>query len=361
MERRKFLTAGGGAVAAASTIIGAPAIAQSLPNIKWRLASSFPKSLDTIYGGADQLAARISALTSGKFQIRPFAAGEIVPGLQVLDAIQQGTVEIGHTAPYYYVGKNKAFAFGTAMPFGMNTRQQNAWLYYGGGIDMMNAFMKDYGVLFMPAGNTGCQMGGWWRIEIKSMADLKGLKFRIPGIGGEIWSKLGVVPQTIAGGDIYPALERGTIDGAEWIGPYDDEKLGFYKVAKHYYFPGWWEPGPSLGLMVNLKQWDTLPKEYQAALQAAAAEVNVTMQANYDSKNPAALQRLVNNGVKLHQFSKEIMDACYKSAMDIYNEEAGKNPTFKKIYESWNKFRKEQVAWFRIAEGAEEAFASSSK
>ena len=361
MQRRKFLTSGSTAVAAVVGTIATAAKAADLPAIRWRLASSFPKSLDTIYGGAETLANRVSDLTGGKFQIRPFAAGEIVPGLQVLDAVQQGTVECGHTAPYYYVGKNKAFAFGTGLPFGMNQRQQNAWLYYGGGNQLMNDFLKDYNVTLMPGGNTGCQMGGWWRTEIKSLADLKGLKFRIPGMGGEVWSKLGVVPQTIPGGDIYPALERGTIDGAEWIGPYDDEKLGFYKVAKHYYFPGWWETGPTLGFIVNLKQWAALPKEYQAALEAASAEANVLMMANYDSKNPAALQRLVNNGVKLHQFSREIMDACHKSAMEIYADESGKNPVFKKMFASWDKFRKEQVAWFRIGEQAQDNYISSLK
>jgi TRAP-type mannitol/chloroaromatic compound transport system substrate-binding protein len=361
MQRRKFLSSGATAAAAVAGAVAAPAMAQGLPTIRWRLASSFPKSLDTIFGGAEILANRLSAITGGKFQIRPFAAGEIVPGLQVLDAVQQGTVECGHTSPYYYVGKNKAFAFGTGLPFGFNQRQHNAWMYYGGGLQLVNELMKEYSVTFFPGGNTGCQMGGWWRTEIKSLADLKGLKFRIPGIGGEVWSKLGVVPQTIPGGDIYPALERGTIDGAEWIGPYDDEKLGFYKVAPHYYFPGWWETGSGLGFVVNLKQWASLPKEYQAAFETAAAEANTLMIANYDAKNPLALQRLVNNGVKLHQFSKEIMSACYKSAYEIYADEAGKNPTFKKIFEPWNKFRKAQVAWFRIGEQTQDNFTSSIK
>jgi TRAP-type mannitol/chloroaromatic compound transport system substrate-binding protein len=360
MQRRKFLT-GGAAVAAAAGTISAPVIAQSQPSIKWRMASSFPKSLDTIFGGGEMLADRLSKLTNGKFQIRVFAGGELVPGLQVLDAVQQNTVECGHTAPYYYVGKNKAFAFFTSLPFGLNTRQQNAWIYYGGGQALMDEFLRDYGVIGFIAGNTGCQMGGWWRNEIKSAADVKGIKFRIPGIGGEIWSRLGLVPQTIPGGDIYPALERGTIDGAEWVGPYDDEKLGFYKVAKHYYFPGWWEPGPSLGVFVNAKEWDKLPKDYQAAFEVAAAEANVRMVANYDAKNPPALQRLVNNGVKLHSFPKDVMEATHKAAFDVYNEEAAKNPTFKKIFEPWNAFRKAQIAWTRIAEQTEDLFVGSAK
>ena len=359
MQRREFLTAGTTALAAAA--VTAPAIAQSQPNIKWRLASSFPKSLDTLYGAAEMLADRLSKITSGKFQIRSFGAGEIVPGLQVLDAVQQGTVECGHTSGYYYVGKNKAFVFDAGLPFGLNARQQNAWLYAGGGLELVRELYKDYGVISFPGANTGCQMGGWWRKEIKSLADVKGVKFRIPGMGGEIWSKLGVVPQTIPGGDIYPALERGTIDAAEWVGPYDDEKLGFYKVAPHYYFPGWWEPGTQGSFLVNLKQWESLPKDYQAAFEAAAAESNVRVMASYDAKNPAALQRLVNNGVKLHQFPKDVMDACHKAAYQLYEDEAVKNPVFKKMYTHWTAFRKAQVAWFRIGEQPLDNYISSLK
>ncbi len=349
MERRKFLQTASLGIAAATTI-GAPAIAQSQPTVKWRMASSFPKSLDTIYGGAEDLANRIKALTEGKFEIRVFAAGEIVPGLQVLDACQQGTVECGHSASYYYVGKNKAFAFDTGVPFGLTTRQQNAWLYYGGGLGLMRSFFKDYGITTFPGGNTGTQMGGWFRKEIVSTADLKGLKMRIAGLGGEIMARLGAVPQQIAGGEIYPALEKGTIDAAEWVGPYDDEKLGFYKVAPYYYYPSWWEGGSTLSFYVNLKEWEKLPQPYKDAFEVAAAEANALMMADYDSKNPAALSRLVREGTKLHPFPKDIMEAALKAATELYEEEAGKNPAFKTIYEPWKKFRSEQNQWFRIAE-----------
>jgi len=241
MKRRKFITTaaiGGVSAAALASSLPKPAIAQSQPEIKWRLASSFPKSLDTLFGGAEQIAKRVSDATDGKFQIRPFAAGEIVPALQVLDAVQNNTVELGHTASYYYVGKDPTFSFDCTMPFGFNTRQQNAWMLHGGGTQLLRDFFKDYNVYNIPAGNTGSQMGGWYRKEIKTVDDLKGLKFRIGGWAGSVLTKLGVVPQQIAGGDIYPALEKGTIDAAEWVGPYDDEKLGFYKVAKYYYYPG---------------------------------------------------------------------------------------------------------------------------
>jgi len=348
MQRRTFMKSAGIGLAAAS----AATIAQAAnePEVKWRLASSFPKSLDTIYGAAEQLSKRVAQLTGNKFQIRVFAGGELVPGLQVLDAVSQGTVECGHTASYYYVGKNKTFAFDTTLPFGLSARQQNAWLYYGGGLELLRDFFKSYGVVNFPGGNTGTQMGGWFRKEIKSLADLKGLKMRIPGVAGEIMSRLGVVTQTLAGSDIYPALEKGTIDAAEWVGPYDDEKLGFHKVAQHYYYPGWWEGGPTLSFMVNSKDWEKLPAAYKAAFEVASAEANLHMLAEYDAKNPAALGRLIRSGAKLHPFPKDVMEAALNEANKLYAEEAAKNPSFKKIYEPWKRFRNDQFQWFRVAE-----------
>src|SRR5213083_3180641 len=301
MKRREFLkNAGLGAAAAAGLVTAAQARAQQtsgLPSLQWRLAASWPKSLDTLFGGAELVSNRVAEITDGKFQIRTFAAGEIVPALQVLDAVQAGTVELGHTATYYYFGKDPTFALGTSVCFGMNTRQNNAWWHFGGGREAMEPLFKEYGCVAIPAGNTGCQMGGWFRKEIKSVADLKCLKFRIGGMAGLILAKLGVVPQLIGGPDIYPALEKGTIDAAEWVGPYDDEKLGFNKVAKYYYYPGWWEGGPELDLFVNIKQWEALPPEYRAILEAACHEANIDMLAKYDALNPAALKKLVGSGV----------------------------------------------------------------
>jgi TRAP-type mannitol/chloroaromatic compound transport system substrate-binding protein len=301
MDRRKFFTsaaAGGAALGVAATTLARPAIAQTAPEIHWRMPSSFPKSLDTLYGGAEQICAEVAAMTDNKFQIRPFAGGEIVPPLQVLDAVQNGTVECGQTASYYYVGKDPTFAFGSTVPFGFNTRQQQAWMLAGGALDMMNEFLKSYNVMAMIAGNTGAQMGGWFRKEIKTPEDIKGLKFRIAGLAGAVIAKMGGVPQQIGGGDIYPALEKGTIDAAEWVGPYDDEKLGFVKVAKYYYYPGWWEGNAQLSLMVNIDSWNKLPKAYQVALQTACASANTTMQAKYDAQNPDALKRLVGQGAR---------------------------------------------------------------
>jgi TRAP-type mannitol/chloroaromatic compound transport system substrate-binding protein len=363
MQRRDFLKkAGAGlAVGGAAAVVSAPAIAQANPTVKWRLTSSFPKSLDTIYGGADVLAERVRKLTDGKFDIRVFAGGEIVPGLQALDAVKDGTVECCHTCSYYYVGKDKTFGFGTSVPFGMNARQMNAWVYYGGGQKLLDEFYGNYNIRSFPGGNTGTQMGGWFRKEIKSLADVKGLKMRIAGLGGSVFEKLGAVPQQIAGGDIYPSLEKGTIDAAEWVGPYDDEKLGFYKVAKHYYYPGWWEPGPMINFFVNKKEWDKLPKTYQEAFTAAAYEANVSMMAEYDHKNPAALSHLLQQGVKLQKYPDDILNAAYKAAMDLYSEESAKNPAFKKIWTDYDKYRKTQNAWFSIAEMKMDSFLQSHR
>jgi TRAP-type mannitol/chloroaromatic compound transport system substrate-binding protein len=352
MERRKFLKSAGIGAAAGAAMLPALSRAQAaaLPEVKWRCASSFPKSLDTIYGASETMAKRVAACTNGKFQIQVFAAGEIVPGLQVLDAVQNGTVQCGHTAPYYYWGKDPAFALDTAIPFGLNARQMNAWMIFGGANDLFNEFYKGYNIYRIPAGNTGAQMGGWYRKEMKSPADWKGLKMRIGGFAGKVIEKMGAVPQQIAGGDIYPALEKGTIDAAEWVGPYDDEKLGFNKVAKNYYYPGWWEGGPQLVTMCNTAEWNKLPKDYQNILEAACWEANTWMVAKYDAQNPAALKRLVGGGTQLRAFSKEIMVASYKASLEVYKEASEKSPAFKKIYESMVKFREDQLLWFRVAE-----------
>ncbi len=348
MKRRAFLAAGG--VGLAATTVAAPAIAQSQPEVKWRLASSFPKTLDTIYGGAEQLAKRVAEATDNKFQIRAFGAGELVPAFGVLDAVQNNTVEMAHTASYYFVGKDPTFTFDCTVPFGMNRRMMAAWQRQGGGQKLLQDFFDDYKVHLMPCGNTGTQMGGWFRKEIKTVDDLKGLKFRIGGWAGALLEKMGVVPQQIAAGDIYPALEKGTIDAAEWVGPYDDEKLGLFKVAKYYYYPGWWEGNASLSLYINQQQWESLPASYKAILEAASAEVDSWMMAKYDAENPAALKRLVSKGAVLRPFSNDIMSACYKTAQQLYTDTAAANPKFKKIYEPWKAFLAEQDEWFRVNE-----------
>jgi TRAP-type mannitol/chloroaromatic compound transport system substrate-binding protein len=365
MERREFLkNAGLGAAAGAGLATVAAARAQQtsgLPSIQWRMAASWPKSLDTLFGGLEQISKRVSDMTDGKFQIRAFAAGEIVPALQVLDAVKAGTVEMGHTATYYYFGKDPTFALTCAVPFGMNSRQENAWWYHGGGREALAPLFSEYGCIAMPAGNTGCQMGGWFRKEIKSVKDLKGLKFRIGGMAGLVFAKLGATPQLIGGPDIYPALEKGTIDAAEWVGPYDDEKLGFNKVAQYYYYPGFWEGGTMLHALVNEKKWNELPKSYQAALAAACGEVNVEMQAKYDDVNPKALRRLVGSGTKLRPYPRAVLEAAEKAAYELYGELMAKSPHWKRVYPEWKKYRDEQFLWFRVAEATYDNYAFFSK
>ena len=349
MKRRQFLTAGAGA--AATVAVAAPAIAQSMPEIKWRLTSSFPKSLDTIYGGAEVFSKAVSEATDGKFQIQCFAAGEIVPALQAVDAVQNGSVELAHTCPYYFIGKDPTWALGTAVPFGPNSRQQNAWMMHGGGLQLLNEFYAKYNIVGLMGGNTGVQMGGWFRKEIKTPADLNGLKFRMGGFAGMVLSKLGAVPQMIAGGDIYPALEKGTIDGAEWVGPYDDQKLGFNKVAPFYYYPGWWEGGAMIHFLINDKKYAELPKQYKSILDSVSNYVNVDMQSKYDAKNSPALIDLVRNGgAQLRAFPQDVMDACYKAAQEVYTETSAKNPAFKKIHDAMTAFRNDGYLWWQVAE-----------
>jgi TRAP-type mannitol/chloroaromatic compound transport system substrate-binding protein len=348
MERRKFL-AGAGATAAAVTV-AAPALAQSNPELKWRLASSFPKSLDTIFGAAEVFAKAVSDMTDGKFQIQVFSAGEIVPGLQVMQAVRDGTVEVGHTASYYYIGVDPTFAFGTAIPFGLNPRMQNAWMFQGGGMDLMNKFYAKHKIHAIPAGNTGTQMGGWYRKEIKTVDDIKGLKIRIGGYAGQVITKLGGVPQQIAGGDIYPSLEKGTIDAAEWVGPYDDQKLGFNKVAPYYYYPGWWEGGAMLHHFINIDKYNSLTPAYKAIVLNASHQANTWMQARYDALNPKALKELVAAGTQLRGFSLEVMEACHKATNEVNAENAAKNPDFKEILDHMTAFKNDQYLWWQVAE-----------
>jgi TRAP-type mannitol/chloroaromatic compound transport system substrate-binding protein len=359
MKRRQFLTAVGAGAAAAT--IAKPAIAQSMPELKWRLTASWPKSLDTLFGACESFAKYVSEATDGKFQIQVFAAGEIVPGLQVLDAVQNGTVEMGHSAQYYYIGKDPTWALFCATPFGLNARQQNAWFYDGDGQKLIDEFAAKFNSKCLLMGNTGAQMGGWFKKEIHTVDDLKGLKMRIGGWAGKTLGKLGVVAQQIAGGDIYPALEKGTIDATEWVGPYDDEKLGFYKVAKFYYYPGWWEGGTTNHLIINLAKWNELPKSYQSIVKAAAGAANVEEQASYDARNPQALKRLVANGVQLRPFSMAIMEACLKASNEVNAETSAANPSYKKVWDSIAAFRNDEYLWWQVAEYSYDSFQIRSR
>ena len=354
MKRREFLKVGAAGMAASA--LAAPAVAQSMLEVKWRLTASWPKSLDTIYGACETFAKAVAEATDNRFQVQPFAAGEIVPALQVLDAVQNGTVEMGHSAMYYYIGKDPTWALFCAVPFGLNGRQQNAWFYDGDGTKLMDEFGKKSNVYPLVGGNTGAQMGGWFRKEIKTVDDLKGLKFRIGGWAGKTLQKLGVVPQQIAGGDIYPALEKGTIDAAEWVGPYDDEKLGFHKVAPYYYYPGWWEGGTALHFLINQAKWNELPKNYQAIVIAAAGFANVEMTGRYDARNPAALKRLIAAGTQLRPFPQPVMEACLKASNEVNAETAATNADYKKVLDSMQAFRNDEVLWWQVAEYTYDGF-----
>ncbi|KQW43721.1 MULTISPECIES: TRAP transporter substrate-binding protein [unclassified Roseateles] len=348
MERRSFVrNAGLAGVLAAGA---APAIVQAQAQVRWRLASSFPKSLDTIYGAAEVFAKKVSEMTGGKFQISVHAGGELMPAFGVVDGVQNATVEMAHTAPYYFFGKDETFAIGCAIPFGLNSRQMTAWQYEGNGLKLMREFYRNYNIINFPMGNTGAQMGGWYRREIKSVADVKGLKFRVGGFAGRVCERMGMVPQNIPGGEIYQALEKGTIDAAEWVGPYDDLKLGFFKVAPFYHYPGWWEGGPQLDLYINTKAYEGLSAEYKAVVEAASAYAHVEMQARYDARNPQALTQLLANKTKLVQMPLDVMDLAFKESMALYSDLSAKNPNWKKVYADYAAFRKDSNRWFRYTE-----------
>ncbi|PKN68663.1 MAG: ABC transporter substrate-binding protein [Deltaproteobacteria bacterium HGW-Deltaproteobacteria-12] len=365
LPRRSFLKKAGVGLAAGAGIaagmgIAAPKV-HAQPTLRWRLVSSFPKSLDTLIGPSEAFAKIVGAMSGGKFTITVHPAGEIVPAFGVLDAAQNGTVECAHTAPYYFFGKDDTFALGTAIPFGLNSRQMQSWLFAGNGLTLFREFYKSYNIINFPMGNTGAQMGGWYRKEIKSLADMKGLKMRTAGIAGKVQERLGAVTVSTPGGEVYTALEKGTIDAAEFVGPYDDLKLGLYKVAPHYYYPGWWEGSAQTDLYVNIKAYEALPAEYKAMIEAAATRSQVLMHAQYDARNPIALKQLVAAGAKLHRFPKDVMNAAFKESNALYAEISAKNPRWKKIYDDYIKFRAEQNMWFRFAEAGFDDFMQAQK
>ena len=327
------------------------AMAQDLPELSWDMPTSWPVALDALFGGAQTFADTVGTLTGGKFKITPRPAGEVAPGTEVLNVVQEGAFPIGHTASYYYIGKSPVTAFGTTVPFGLTAQQQNSWLYAGGGLQLMqDAYKKLFNVIQFPAGNTGVQMGGWFRKEINTVADLQGLKMRIPGLGGQVMAKLGVTVQTLPGGEIFQALQTGAIDAAEWVGPYDDEKLGLNKAAQFYYYPGWWEPGAALEVEINLDEWNNLPAFYQECIKAASYVANLSMLARYDANNNDALARLVEGGVQLRAYSEEIMAAAEQAAFALYDELAAKDADFATVYTEWKKFRERIYAWHNINE-----------
>ena len=357
MKRRQFVkSAGITGILAAST---APAIIKAQEQVRWRLASSFPKSLDTIYGAAEDFANMVSQATGGKFEITVHAAGELVPAFGVVDAIQQNTIQAAHTAPYYFFGKDETFALDCAIPFGFSSRQMSAWMYDGNGMSLMRDFYAQFNIINFPMGNTGAQMGGWYRKEVNSIEDIKGLKMRIGGFGGRVLERIGGVPQNIPGGEVYQALEKGTIDATEWVGPYDDEKLGFNQVAPYYYYPGWWEGGAQLSVYLNSEEYAKLSPEYQAILDAAASHAHVLMQAKYDARNPVALKKLIAGGAKLNRLPLDVMDAAFAASREVYKELNANNPNWAKIYPDYAAFLSDSVKWFGLAEASYGSYMTS--
>jgi len=358
MDRRSIIRNAG--IAGILAAGAAPAV-HAQATLRWRCASSFPKALDTLFGVCDVFAKKVGELSGGKFTISTHAAGELMPAFGVLDGVSNGTIEMANTASYYFFGKDPTYALDCAVPFGLNSRQMTAWMYEGNGMKLFREHFGKVGIVNFPMGNTGVQMGGWFRKEIKGLDDLKGLKFRCGGFAGRVLERLGVVPQNIPGGEIYQALEKGTIDAAEWVGPYDDLKLGLNKVAQNYYYPGFWEVGPQLSLYVNQKAYEGLSSEYKAIVECAASYAHTDMQAKYDSRNMPALKTLLGQGAKLQRFPKEIMAAAFKSATDIYAELSDTNPAWKKIYADYSAFRRESNLWFSLAEASMDDFMQAQK
>lgn len=364
VERRQFLKLASmgalGAVALAACSSGdadvdEAAADDSLPELEWDLATSWPTSLDTIYGGATRFAERVSAMTGGKFMVSAQPGGEVVPALEILQNVETNSIDAGHTASYYYVGLDATTAFGTAMPFGLTARQQNAWLYEGGGLQLMQEFYAErFNAIQFPAGNTGVQMGGWFNVEIQSKADLEGLIMRIPGLGGQVMTELGVTVQVLPGGEIFQALQTGAIDATEWVGPYDDTTMGFHEVTQFYYHPGWWEPGPSLEVQIPLDKWNSLPEVYQEIVKSAAYEANSTMMAKYDVENPRALQENIidNPDITILPFPDDVMEAAEEASFEIFDLRASESTDFAGIFDHWKSFRDGIQSWHGLAEAS---------
>ncbi|MBO0765288.1 MAG: ABC transporter substrate-binding protein [Hyphomicrobiaceae bacterium] len=355
MHRRAFLHSGA-TVAIAGPVVAAPALAQSAPEIRWRMASSFPKSQETLYGAGQTLCAYLAEATDNKFQIQTYAAGELATSRQALDVVASGAVECAHTPLSFHTGKDMTLAFGTGLPFGLNARLQQSWWAHGGGSKIVNDALKAFGAYGIPAGTTGPQMGGWFKKEINSLDDLKGLRFRINGLGGPIFARVGAVPVDSPHADVLAALESNAIDGAEFLCPHDDERLGLFKAAKLNYGPCWWESAGMVHLLVNLEKWNGLPKAYRAALAHACDAVNLGVLAKYDAINPAALKRLAAAGTVIRQFPQPMLEAFYRAAVEHFGEIAAKDAKFKKAMESANGFLKDHIPWLQASDQPSDAF-----
>lgn len=353
MKRRSFLKKVGIGTIATGTALGGLSNANAADRFRWKLVTTWPPNFPIFMDGIKRFAKDVKRMSRNQLSIQVFAGGELIPALQTFDAVSQGTVEMGHGAAYYWAGKIPAGQFFTAVPFGLNAQGMNAWLYHGGGLDLWRDLYAKHNLVPFPMGNTGVQMGGWFRKPIESLSSLKGLKMRIPGLGGKVIAKAGVNPVLLPGSEVYTALERGTIDATEWVGPFHDLRLGLYRAAKYYYYPGWHEPGPTLELTINKSAWDGLPKHLQMIVENAAAASNAWMLAEFEARNPEALATLKQKyKVKVLPFPDDVITALRKLTTETLNEEAEKDADFKRIYQAYKEFSDNNAHWNAISEDA---------
>jgi len=358
MQRRKLIQGLGlGAIAAATAACAKKAeqteTAADTRTFNWRMATTWPPNFPGLGTGASELARRVEACSGGRLKIKVYGANELVPAFEVFDAVSAGTVEMGHGAAYYWKGKIPSASFFASVPFGLSAQEMNGWFFHGGGLELWKEAYAPFGVIPAPCGNSGTQMGGWFRREINTVDDLKGLKMRIPGIGGEALAKAGGTPVTLPGGEIFTALETGAIDATEWIGPYNDLAFGLYKAAKLYYYPGWHEPGTTLEAMINQKAYDELPADLQEILMTCCTAVNELMLAEFTARNSEALQTLVNeHGVQLKRFPDQVLKRLRDLSNEIIAEGAATDPLYARVYESVTAFQKRSVAYLGVAEDA---------
>lgn len=354
IKRRDLLTAGVAATAAATTL-AAPHVVKAATKFQWNMTTTWPTQLPFYQAGpgsATDIAKKIGEMSDGRLNIKVYAAGELIPWNGGFDACSKGTVQMNHGVSYYWAGKQFASQYFGTVPFGMSFQGQNAWYYEGGGINLWNEIYEPFGLVAMPCGNTGVQMGGWFRKEINSLEDLNGLKMRIPGLAGKVYGAVGVNVKLLGGGEIFPALERGVIDAAEWVGPFLDRRLGLHKAAKYYYTSSWHEPSTTSELIINKKAWESLPKDLQAIVRSAAAAANITSHAWAEAHNADALKDLVDNfGVQTRQFPKDVIDALRAKTRDVLEEEAAKDPLVGKVHASFMAFKAKHDKWNTLSEG----------
>ena len=350
MKRRNFIKSLGSSFALASILNIKSSNAEEKTQFKWKMVTSWPKNFPGLGVGAENLANLINILSNNRIKIKVFGSNELIPPLEVFDFVSKGGAELGHSGAYYWKGKSPGCQFFSSVPFGLNAQEMNAWLYYGGGLKLWEKLYGTFNLIPRPAGNTGTQMGGWFNKEIKSLSDLQGLKMRIPGLGGEVLSRAGGVPVTLAGSEIFTALQTGTIDATEWVGPYNDRAFGLYKAAKYYYFPGWHEPGPTIECLVNKTAYNSLPQDLQFIVDTACKAINIDMLSDYTAKNNLALQYLKSKNIVIKEFPSEIMNKLRYISKQVMKEISTHDSITKEIYVSYNNFQKNVSPWTEISD-----------